>query len=305
MCGIIGIKANKWSANSCRLLYEIFLNQKERGIAGAGISISKGDTFSRFRSISPFRLFNVYNNEVWSIIENGSSVMIHHRFPTSTINKSKFNHPIANEDETIHLIHNGVIYNDKELHRELIKKGHVFETQEGKDFTDSEVLVHVFEDYFIQHDGDIIKTFESLLNKVSGCYAIAINIKGKDDIYLLKHNNPIVISKDDDDNYYFSSNFLKGLTKIKEMGYDEIGRLGSDGYEKLKGSKAWEKSGWGKSKTTSKDKSLNNYYLNDYQKGDKGYWYLDSNTQEYKWNSLEKKGKKKHKKNKKNRRQKK
>ena len=50
--------------------------------------------------------------------------------------------PVHNEDKTVWLIFNGEIYNFKELRETLIQKGHRFYTN-----TDSEVIVHLYEEY--------------------------------------------------------------------------------------------------------------------------------------------------------------
>ncbi len=57
--------------------------------------------------------------------------------------------PIANEDETVTAICNGEIYNFRELRTALQAKGHRFKTN-----SDSEVIVHLYEEYgadFVQH----------------------------------------------------------------------------------------------------------------------------------------------------------
>ncbi len=51
------------------------------------------------------------------------------------------NQPIFNEDRSIVLVYNGMIYNYKELRDELVKKGHNFKTK-----GDGEVIVHLFEE---------------------------------------------------------------------------------------------------------------------------------------------------------------
>ncbi|MFL5733347.1 MAG: asparagine synthase (glutamine-hydrolyzing), partial [Chloroflexia bacterium] len=50
--------------------------------------------------------------------------------------------PMTNEDGTVILIYNGEMYNFQELREKLIERGHTLKTQ-----GDSEVLVHLYEDY--------------------------------------------------------------------------------------------------------------------------------------------------------------
>ena len=66
--------------------------------------------------------------------------------------------PIYNEDKSLVLTFNGEIYNYKELKEELVSKNHKFYTS-----TDSEVLVHGFEEWG-----------KDLLSKLRGMFAFAI-----------------------------------------------------------------------------------------------------------------------------------
>ena len=66
--------------------------------------------------------------------------------------------PIYNEDKSLVLTFNGEIYNYKDLRKELIAKGHKFYTD-----TDSEVLVHSFEEWK-----------EDMLPKLRGMFGFAI-----------------------------------------------------------------------------------------------------------------------------------
>lgn len=66
--------------------------------------------------------------------------------------------PIYNEDKSVALTFNGEIYNFKELRSRLIDKGHSFRTK-----TDSEVLVHGYEEYGIE-----------LLQKLRGMFSFVI-----------------------------------------------------------------------------------------------------------------------------------
>ncbi|MDI9598607.1 MAG: asparagine synthase (glutamine-hydrolyzing) [Acidobacteriota bacterium] len=50
--------------------------------------------------------------------------------------------PVANEDRTVWLVHDGVIYNHRELRAELESAGHTFRTR-----SDAEVVVHAYEQW--------------------------------------------------------------------------------------------------------------------------------------------------------------
>lgn len=66
--------------------------------------------------------------------------------------------PLYNEDDSIVLIFNGEIYNFQTIREDLVAKGHIFKTN-----TDSEVLIHGYEEYG-----------EALVQKLRGMFAFVI-----------------------------------------------------------------------------------------------------------------------------------
>lgn len=78
--------------------------------------------------------------------------------------------PIYNEDKNLVLMFNGEIYNYKQLRDILIADGHQFKTK-----TDSEVLVHGFEEWNT-----------GLLNKLRGMFAFAIWNKKEQSLFLAR-----------------------------------------------------------------------------------------------------------------------
>ena len=87
---------------------------------------------------------------------NGPAALGHARL--SIIDLSGGDQPIHNEDKSLWVVFNGEIFNYPELREELVKKGHSFYTQ-----SDTEVLVHAFEEY----DTD-------MLGHLNGQFAFAI-----------------------------------------------------------------------------------------------------------------------------------
>lgn len=78
--------------------------------------------------------------------------------------------PIANEDETIWVTFNGEIYNYQEISKILIKNGHLLKTH-----TDSEILVHLYEDMGI-----------GLLDAIEGMFSFALWDKRNRKLFLAR-----------------------------------------------------------------------------------------------------------------------
>jgi asparagine synthase (glutamine-hydrolysing) len=68
------------------------------------------------------------------------AVLGHRRLSIIDLNTGK--QPISNEDGTVWVVYNGEIYNFPELREQLLARGHILKTH-----TDTEVIVHLYEDY--------------------------------------------------------------------------------------------------------------------------------------------------------------
>jgi len=250
MCGIIGM----YVINEAKINYKlktIYKNQSSRGRSGSGCAVMRNGKLLRYRNDDADRFFIDIEQVKKAKAKKGDFYCFHHRLPTSTENIAVANHPIRNEKKNIYLIHNGVVSNAEKLHKELEARGHKFETAieresglfEGakkekyviRNFTDTEVLVHLIEEKWNECQ-DIKETMKYVCEKATGSYALAFMIKGEDKIFLFKHNNPIVLFKDKTKNVFFASEFPKdnkNFTLIKDMGYNEIGFLDCKGYHEI------------------------------------------------------------------------
>ena len=88
---------------------------------------------------------------------NGEIALGHRRLSIIDITEQG-DQPIFNEDRSMVLVFNGEIYNYKEIRETLIAAGHSFRTE-----TDSEVLIHGYEEYG-----------EELLSKLRGMFSFVI-----------------------------------------------------------------------------------------------------------------------------------
>lgn len=78
--------------------------------------------------------------------------------------------PMYNEDESIVIVFNGEIYNYEVLKKELIEKGHIFKSE-----TDTEVLVHLYEE-----------KGENMIDDLRGMFAFCIYDKNKEELFAVR-----------------------------------------------------------------------------------------------------------------------
>jgi len=121
--------------------------------------------------------------------------------------------PMYNEDKSCVLVFNGEIYNFQELRKELEEKGHIFRSN-----TDSEVLIHGYEEYGVD-----------LLNKVRGMFAFAIWDTKKETLFMARDFfgiKPLYFTQNTEDNsFIFGSeikSFLKHPSFKKELNKDAL-----------------------------------------------------------------------------------
>ena len=115
----------------------------------------------------------------------------HTRWATHGIPSNLNSHPHSNDDETISLVHNGIIENYRELKEELLKEGYTFQSE-----TDSEVVVQLLDYYY---DGSLFEAVKMVLKRIEGSYALCIvSTFEPDKIIVAKKDSPLIIGKSND-----------------------------------------------------------------------------------------------------------
>jgi len=143
-------------------------------------------------------------------------------------------HPHQSCDESITIIHNGIIENYQELKDELKAKGHRFLGQ-----TDSEVAAHLFEEEL--KDKDMMQACQSFIRKIKGEFALLVMLKDDKHIYALRRDSPLVLglcpdknilasdiyafSDETDKAIFFENDEFAVISEDKYAFYDKNGKL--------------------------------------------------------------------------------
>jgi glucosamine--fructose-6-phosphate aminotransferase (isomerizing) len=98
-------------------------------------------------------------------------------------------HPHKSGDNRLAIIHNGIIENYSSLKKELIERGHSFESD-----TDTEVLIHLIEEIIKQDNVSLEEAVRYSLNEVVGAYAIVvIDKENPNKLIAARNSSPLVI----------------------------------------------------------------------------------------------------------------
>lgn len=228
MCGIICCVVQDSTAVRENVL-KIFKNQEGRGKEGFGMAIKRGESIYRHRAKT---LKKIRRSKLWNV-RVGDILMFHHRLPTSTPNLPRCNHPIMNENQSIALIHNGHIHN----YNHYDFRTHRFETaiyyvkEKKTDITDSEKLVHVFEDYLLKDD---IETALTYLVEGNWYSSICLLVRGEGRLFFGSSSQDLAYFEDGSGNRYIASEPCDGFENIMDIS-STTGYCDSNGFNLFSG----------------------------------------------------------------------
>ena len=133
---------------------------------------------------------------------------------------SKMNsHPHVDEDNTVAVVHNGIIENYLEIKEKLIMEGHVFKSD-----TDTEVIPHLIQKYMAEKF-DLEHAVRKTIDVIEGAYAIAaVSVNEPDKIVATRKDSPLIVGIGND-GYFLASDSPAILKYAKDIIYPEKGEI--------------------------------------------------------------------------------
>lgn len=182
MCGIVGYVGKEPSK---AFLLEGLAQLEYRGYDSMGVACFRSDT-ATFMSAKVIGGIEVLKEATapWQTI--GSCGISHSRWATHGQVTQENAHPHFDCQETIALVHNGIIENYQELKSQLT--GHTFRSE-----TDSEVVAHYFEQ-ILQQKNNLHDAVVELAHRLKGAFALVIMVQRAPGLLIaLRKKSPLCI----------------------------------------------------------------------------------------------------------------
>lgn len=193
MCGIVAYNGTK---QAYPILIGGLKKLEYRGYDSTGVSICNGDitTYKRKGKVKDLEEYSDGKNKT------GTLGIGHTRWATHGAPNHINAHPHSSQDGKIVLVHNGIIENYDILKSTLKDLGHSFKSD-----TDTEVLVHLIEEYKNSQGLSTRDALVKALNKVIGAYAIVLIDKDSPNVlYGARKSSPLVMGIGENEHFLAS-----------------------------------------------------------------------------------------------------
>ena len=189
MCGIVGYIGREQAAP---VLLSGLKKLEYRGYDSAGIAVRKNETenIEVVKAKGRLRVLSEKTDEGRAVL--GTCGIGHTRWATHGEPSEINAHPHFSQDNSVVLVHNGIIENYQELKAKLTKAGYSFYSQ-----TDTEIAAKLV-DYYYKKTGNPLEAISRTMLRVRGSYAFGIMFKDiPDKIYAARKDSPLIIGKSD------------------------------------------------------------------------------------------------------------
>lgn len=188
MCGITGYIG---LAQAAPILLDGLSKLEYRGYDSAGIAVYDGQKIHIKKAMGRLKVLSELTHDGATM--PGNIGIGHTRWATHGAPSDLNAHPHYNKDETITVVHNGIIENYLKLKRMLTNKGYQFLSE-----TDTEVLAHLLDYYYT---GNPLEAIARVMNRVEGSYALGILFKEyPDTLYAVRKDSPLIVGEASDGN---------------------------------------------------------------------------------------------------------
>lgn len=218
MCGIVGYIGKEQAAP---IILEGLSKLEYRGYDSAGMAIYNGEKIRVSKAVGRLKVLEELTHDGETM--PGCVGIGHTRWAThgapSTVNA----HPHLNKQETIAVVHNGIIENYIQLRNKLIKHGYEFVSE-----TDTEVLAHLLDYYY---NGDPMEAITKVLHRVEGSYALGVIFaQHPDQLFAVRKDSPLIVGQNEDGCFIASDvpAILKYTRKVYYVENQEVVRLRAD-----------------------------------------------------------------------------
>lgn len=182
MCGIIGYIGNR---NATSVLINSLKKLEYRGYDSAGIAVIGKQGLELARCKGKI-------SKLEQLIEGrkltGKIGLGHTRWATHGRPSEENAHPHTDCEGKIVIVHNGIIENYLSLKKSLKSEGHVFKSE-----TDTEVIAHLIEKYFLK-TCSLLSSVQEVVKRIEGSYAIGvISSEEPQNIVAARKDCPLII----------------------------------------------------------------------------------------------------------------
>ena len=210
MCGIVGYCGPK---PATEVLLEGLKRLEYRGYDSAGVSIGDGTDLQTYKCKGKVRdLREIIPEEVGGLYGIG-----HTRWATHGGVNDQNAHPHSDDQNTLVVVHNGIIENYQALKNKLISDGHSFKSE-----TDTEVIAQLIA---VMYKGNLEHAVREALYLLKGTYGLAVvhrDEPGK--IVGARNGSPLVIGVGEGE-MFLASDVMAMMAHTKSAIYMEDGEL--------------------------------------------------------------------------------
>ena len=188
MCGFVGYIGNEQAAP---ILLDGLAKLEYRGYDSAGIAVYDGTKVATLKSKGRLKVLSELSHDGATL--PGTVGIGHTRWATHGSPSDVNAHPHFNKEESIVVVHNGIIENYLKLKKKLEKKGYEFISE-----TDTEVIAHLLDYYY---KGNPLEAITKIMHRMEGSYALGIIFKDHpEELYAVRKDSPLIVGHTENGN---------------------------------------------------------------------------------------------------------